>query len=528
MTKDIENVIIEYIGKYKGSFKTYSALADIIVKEGRIQKSHSTIRRYISEVDAKVNTENIDEYLIGAPLEGPIEDVPFHTIEDCPFSVDEDKPINGAELIGNDCSMDIFNQYSNLVFDHFDDKYIVKNLQYELLYNKTCINVSVKVVDKVFCAYSKKGMNLTKVQVQHYLKLDDNTLSAIFNRLNLTKDSEAYGPFTEEFMDAENKYSLIMLNVKELLRLDNETDSATVEALVKEYKKSYIELSNKNLRQDKFMQDIVDKLSILRSKPLPTTNITEAAPEVTVVLADMHLGLQLPIFNYDIARHKLYQIAADINALSASKVTVSFLGDTLHTFSGINHAGMWKTIEKDAWGANSIIKPFELLYEFFTMINNLTLITSVSGNHDRCLDDRELEESNEGAKLLFFMLKNSLSGVEVIHTDHRTIFDNGNLRFITLHGDQGLDKKSADKIVWKYGKQDKFNLILEGHWHSRIIDKESDTTSYRKMHCPAFAPTDDYAERLGLGATSGWLAITEKEGLPMVLDIPINYEHRNV
>jgi len=144
-------------------------------------------------------------------------------------------------------------------------------------------------------------------------------------------------------------------------------------------------------------------------------------------------------------------------------------------------------------------------------------------NHDRLQPDKELEDSNEGSKLLFYMLGNSMPDIEVTHTSHRTVFSNGNLQFITLHGDQGLDKKSADKIVWKYGKQDMFNLILEGHYHSRIIGKEDDAAGYRKMHCPAFAPTDDYADRLGLGSTSGWLLITERDGLPMITDTPINY-----
>lgn len=530
MNKQTRDIVQEYINKYSGQYNNPSAIASIVVEDKVLDKSHTTIRRYIKELqDNTKPNESKSDVLYFTPLDGPIE-APPPTIEDDPLYVegyDEDAE-TGMNLLGNNCMADIHSLYNSMDFSSVKEKYTVDKLYYSLIYNKETFSIKVELVDKLFCAYSKKGMNLTKAQVQSFFKVDDNTFNAVFNRLNLTKDSEAYGPFTEEFMEPENIYSLVMNNVKELLSISNETDSATIEALVKEYKKAYVELANKNLRNDRVMREIADTLKTIKVPVLDrdVTHIKESPKWVNVVITDMHLGLQLPVFNYDIAREKLKQIAIDVNSMYAEKVYVSFLGDIIHTFSGVNHAGMWKTLESGAWGANSLTKPFELLREFLGSIRNLCVTTSVSGNHDRTLSDRELEESNEGAKLIFFMLKNSLTGIEVIHTDHRTVFDIGNIRFINLHGDQGLDKKSADKIAWKYGDQSKFNFILEGHYHSRIIEKDNDCTSYRKMNCPAFAPTDDYAERLGVGSASGWLMITEVDGLPKIIDTPINYESK--
>jgi hypothetical protein len=125
------------------------------------------------------------------------------------------------------------------------------------------------------------------------------------------------------------------------------------------------------------------------------------------------------------------------------------------------------------------------------------------------------------------MINSVLKDIEVIWTSHNTHYTMGNLVFINLHGDQGLDKKDAEKIIWKYGDQKKFNMILEGHYHSRIIAKDQDGLNYRKMHCPAFCPADSYADRNGLDSTAGWLIIYEEQGLPLVIDVPINYSKYN-
>ena len=547
-----KDIVTTYVIKYPGINNTQ--LADLILSENpNIGKSHRTIRYCIGSVRTEQATldaqDGIDENMITeVEFEDPSDNFakaveksmsitdeelfikyPDEDVLEEDDNVEEEEEEPGEEEPELEDIPDIVQPiYFSLASEEFScDAYEVKNLVYKLVVSKVEYLFDVELVDRVFCAYSRKGLNLTKNQITNNLNLSVNELSAIMNKLNLTKDSEPFGPFTDEFMEREDIYSVTVSNATSLLDAVKETDSAALEAVIKAYKKAYVEYTNKNLRHDSFMTELVEGVKALNLKPITKEVVVvsnENAPEIlNVVLTDMHLGLQLPVYNYGIAEEKLNKIANDINRVGAKSVTISFLGDTIHTVTGNNHAGMWKTIEQGAWGANSIIKPFEILYKFLSKINNLHKVTSVSGNHDRLQADKELEDTNEGAKLLFYMLSISLQGIEIIHTAHKTIFEANGLLFINMHGDQGLDKKSADKIVWKNGKQDKFNLILEGHWHSRIISKEDDCGNYRKMHCPAFAPTDDYADRLGLGSASGWLMIVEEDGLPRITDIPINY-----
>ena len=552
MKQYIRDIITDYIQENPDTNNTN--LADKILEDQAITgKSHRTIRGFIGDVRAELefakdlqeNTDGLDTMEESLPNQSPeerspefnralelatsesdeeLEDEFFNSIlaQEIPEEEEEEQEEEESDI------PDIVRSVYFLLLSEEvkTDMYEVKNLEYKITMSKVDYVFDVELIDKVFCAYSRKGLNLTKTQIMSNLKLSVNELSAIMNKLNLTKDSEPFGPFTDEYMEQEDIYAVTVANATSLLDVVKETDSAALEAVIKAYKKAYVEYSNKNLRHDAFMAEIAAGIKALNITlpSRPAVAMKEDDPEyVNVVITDLHLGLSLPVFNYTIAEQKLNQIARDINNARGKKVIVSFLGDTIHTVTGTNHAGMWKTIEQGAWGANSIIKPFEILYKFLGSINNLVEVTSVSGNHDRLQPDKELEDSNEGSKLLFYMLANSMPQIKVTHTSHRTVFSNGNLQFINLHGDQGLDKKSADKIVWKYGKQDMFNLILEGHWHSRIITKEDDCANYRKMHCPAFAPTDDYADRLGLGSASGWLLITERDGLPMITDIPINY-----
>lgn len=550
MKESIRKVVEEYVFDYPTLNNT--SLADKILEDSAITgKSHRTIRGFIGEVrsEAVESTASIDTDINeDVNMELPeVNDGPtpyeqaMQAVKDyeeslgdyeevLPLDEDDEEEEDEPEYSDLDIVSPIYALLSSeiMVADSFE----VENLKYKFSMGKKEYEVEVSLVDKIFCAYSRKGLNLTKNQIMASTGLDINKLNALMAKTNLTKDSEPFGPFTDEFMEKEDIYTVTVENASSLLGTVKETDSAALEALVRAYKKAYVEISNKNLKHDAFLREVVENVKGItipvNQAPVSVgVNYRHDVDHVTVVLADLHLGLNLPVYNYDIAEAKLDEIAADINALHAKNVCITFLGDCIHTYSGSNHAGMWKTIEQGAWGANSITKPFEILLRFLWKVNNLSTVMSVSGNHDRTTADKEAEDSNEGSKLLFYMLKYAMPIINVVHTDHRTVLDHGNIVFINLHGDQGLDKKSADKIVWKYGDQTKFNMILEGHFHSRIISKEDDTSGYRKMHCPAFAPTDDYADRLGLGSLSGWLMIVEREGLPMVIDTPINYGTRN-
>lgn len=547
MKQTIIDTIKEYLEEYQ-DIKSNTDLADKILEDQAIiGKSHRTIRKYVGDVKVMIEEAQKVAEEIEATMEEPVvvktevHDVVDPTSEEEKAQVPpEGDPISDevneefkslvetADTVYDDIPY-YHSPYNNVAVETMSsDMFDVSDLTYCITVSKKSYEFDVQLIDKVFCAYSKKGLNLTKHQIITSLNIEPTEFNIISSKLNLTKESSPYGPFTDEFMEPEDIYAAVMENTKELLGFVKDTDSATLEALIKEYKQAYVELCNKNLKYDTFLKELSTQLNTIQI----STKAPEATPikpfmkgikSVNVVLTDIHFGLSLPIYNYDIAKEKLAEVADIINGVGADEVNISFLGDSVHTISGTNHANMWKTIESGAWGANAIIKPFEILMNFFMQINNLKKITSVSGNHDRMHNDRNLEESNEGSLLLFYMIDTALTNVKIVHTNHRTLHEDGNLVFINLHGDQGLDKKVSEKIIWRYGDQKKFNFILEGHFHSRIIPKDEDGANFRKMHCPSFCPTDGYAERLGLDSVPGWLMIIEKEGLPMVIDVPIQY-----
>jgi len=146
-------------------------------------------------------------------------------------------------------------------------------------------------------------------------------------------------------------------------------------------------------------------------------------------------------------------------------------------------------------------------------------------NHDRINNDRDVENTAEGAKLLNFMLKRTLPEHVIVEFHHRILkFNSGNLRFIIQHGNLRADKKSkVEEVVWKHGEIDKFNIVLVGHKHTRILADGDDVHNARRIGLPPFCPADDYTDDGGWDNNPGYLIILEKEGKPQISDVPLCY-----
>lgn len=406
MKESIRKVVEEYVTDYPDLSNT--GLADKILEDNAITgKSHRTIRGFIGDVRNEMEDETPiltdmtfdlrgGEEIEPIPLEAIDEPSPYaqtmQAVKEFEASLDED--LDEDEFVDEDeeeenapeQSFDIASPIYSLLATEImvADSFEVEDLKYKFSIGKKEYTVDVELVDKVFCAYSRKGLNLTKNQIMASTGLDLNKLTALMTRTNLTKDSEPFGPFTDEFMEREDIYTVTVENASSLLGTVKETDSAALESLIRAYKKAYVEFSNKNLKHDAFLKEVAENVKTL-SIPVQTAPVTIGVnyrhdrEYLNAILADLHLGLNLPVYNYEIAEAKLDSIAADINAMNAENVCVTFLGDCIHTYSGSNHAGMWKTIEQGAWGANSITKPFEIILRFLWKIKNLKTVMSVSG-----------------------------------------------------------------------------------------------------------------------------------------------------
>ena len=87
--------------------------------------------------------------------------------------------------------------------------------------------------------------------------------------------------------------------------------------------------------------------------------------------------------NYNKAKEQMRVVAKEVTAEvllhKIERVNLLLLGDLPHTVSGINHANNWKDLESNFWGAEAIIKPFELLAELVSNVPNLKGIYAVGG-----------------------------------------------------------------------------------------------------------------------------------------------------
>jgi len=146
-------------------------------------------------------------------------------------------------------------------------------------------------------------------------------------------------------------------------------------------------------------------------------------------------------------------------------------------------------------------------------------------NHDRMSSSRSEENTGEAAKLIAFMLDEILE-VPVVFDSYRVVDnDDPKMTMILLHGDKPIDKDSAQNIAWEYGDSSKFNYIAIGHMHSRKIEPKNDGLRARKVSLPAFSPADTYGKTVAHPAMPGYqLVQIGDNGLPIVFDIPLNYD----
>jgi hypothetical protein len=241
--------------------------------------------------------------------------------------------------------------------------------------------------------------------------------------------------------------------------------------------------------------------------------------DLHIIIPDMHIGMAQDNYSYDVVREKLDEIAAEAINYSYNRAHIYFMGDIIHSVSGLNHKDSWKNMAQGTSGAEAIIKPFELLAEFIAEVPYVSSINVVGGNHDRLASNKAEENTGEGAKLVSYMLS-------VIYPDIEMTFDPGmvvnsadeNMNVIIMHGDYPIDKAPAQAVAWEYGSTDKFNYILTAHMHSRRMDPKNDGLKFRKEALPGFCPADDYSKTVAHPSMPGYkLAyFNDKTGLTTI------------
>ena len=100
------------------------------------------------------------------------------------------------------------------------------------------------------------------------------------------------------------------------------------------------------------------------------------------------------------------------------------------------------------------------------------------------------------------------------------------INYILLHSHHSMIKDTI-KLVNDYGRHDMFNVVVSGHYHTRVATKTNkrkvvdyetvkvvsvDELNYRAFVCPSIFTGNFYSESIGHASTSGCLII-ENNGL---------------
>lgn len=256
-------------------------------------------------------------------------------------------------------------------------------------------------------------------------------------------------------------------------------------------------------------------------------------------LADFHIGadikelLRTLDFDINILQDRLSQISARVNAKGYKEVHVNMVGDFIESFTGLNHLNSWRSMDKKMIGANIVIVATTIIANFLSSINNLVCVNMVAGNHDRSTPDSKIDNMGEIAGILAYTLGLTID-VEIDYHPFLISKDIDGMHYVIYHGDKAMAGKDAAKILFEYGDNSKYNILMSGHLHTRKTEKtykrqfytyetvqvvSMDDLNYRKLVLPALFTGNHYSETLGFASNPGYVEITNNgSGRPIVTD----------
>jgi len=352
----------------------YTTLAEFFLKANSdVPLSVRSVRRYISmvkdaESDLDADINEISEEL-GEELDVTSDCEPEQLFIPFPDLLTEENNVQSGltDCISSDTRLTIENEkdkeFTNII-DIID-----------LKYNSTTYSFTRNTLDKVFCAFSKRGSDLTSGAIQNILNLSADEFKAITGRLGLSKDSKPYSKYSEDLLTDSKLWEEYEKNIAFLL---DASDSTNADAQTKFYKKAYLANKEKDLKFKAQIDGIKELLPKIKFNIIePELRIDGELLHVHIIIPDMHIGINQSNFNVDIIRKQLAYILSLITANVI--VHVHFLGDIIHSVTGLNHQDTWKNMDPDSVGAEAIIQPYKLLVEFLASIEGLAVVNIVGG-----------------------------------------------------------------------------------------------------------------------------------------------------
>lgn len=285
----------------------------------------------------------------------------------------------------------------------------------------------------------------------------------------------------------------------------------------------------KSVEESEIIQRLTEQItSAIKTPKVKRTKTSRGTGVVNI--ADLHIGAEVrnlfktPDFDMGKVVEYLSVVADEVNAMDFSEVYVNMLGDYFESISGHNHMSTFKSLTRDGWGSEIIIAACRILADFLCKIDNLRGVNMISGNHDRMSADNKEDNDGSAAHILFELLRKerSFEGVAFKYSPHVLVVDIDDVIYILTHGHQKLNSKAIEKIIWRYGKQGKYNVLLQGHVHTRLTTKSwmtkaahfedtvvvaADEADYRRITVPSIFTGNPYSLMLGYTTRGGFIVI---------------------
>ncbi len=451
---------------------------------------NDTVKQYLKKYDTIVNNSELARKIL---KEKKLDETKFHNLR---------KLISRVRLE---------NENINITKNDDGPKYIVSNDTYIWKGKKGEIILTVKEADRLFYEYSEHGLNMSQTQLINKYGFEIWQWNSIKNTLGLYKKSNIFSPYTLENTPKEEREGLIEALMEEALTDRVNVENVYNKVVLKNAKKIIATDNVRLLSEQKLLSDLFDIIPEINwhNISLPRTTQSKNRP-INVFIADLHNGAKVefmhltPDFSPEILKNMMDRIAERINKFNSSNVTLSFLGDLIESFTGLNHKNSWQQMEEGYYGAKVVKETVELLLNFISKVNNVTQILGIGGNHDRGDSDSKIDYKGEIAGIIFYILQKTLPKEISIDFDFDLVSKEvDGIQYLIMHGHNKEVNQSAEKLILDYGKQGMYNLIITGHLHSLKIKTEG--SNHRQVVCPSVFGGNTYSERNGWISTPGFI-----------------------
>jgi predicted phosphodiesterase len=382
----------------------------------------------------------------------------------------------------------------------------------------------VSLIDKIFYKYSKYGEDLSQEDVQLAFNIKVHEWHAIKNSLRLYKGSDIVSPYTKENTPPEELEDLIHDKIHQLVTNKGLVKREYDKVIGREFKKAIKERNMKQIEILAFMNELSEDHVVLTEEVKFKIAKNTTTGHITVVIADLHIGAEVeemsrtPRFGFHELKEMIDQIIHHVNMIGARSVDVVFLGDLIETFTGTNHPNSWQGIRKGMWGARVVKAAVAHIKYIMSGIINFRKAYFVPGNHDRSTSSNKEDVNGEIAYIITHWLSDVLGEDRVENIGDIGAFMCSDINVIASHGHLNLSKQAASTMAWKYGKQGIFNIIIQGHLHSRQVAKNDDGLDFRKYTIPSVFSGNRYSDQGGWDGGAGFVIIESLGGLPKVTD----------